>query len=89
MPDDLIAAAKVDGCGETAAFFRIALPLAAPIIALVGFFSFVANWNNFFLPYVMLPGSGQYPMPVGLVQMLSSTPTFNPVVSPGAAIQLP
>ena len=49
----------------------------------------MANWNNFFLPYVMLPGSGQYPMPVGLVQMLSSTPTFNPVVSPGAAIQLP
>jgi multiple sugar transport system permease protein len=89
VPDDLIAAAKVDGCGETAAFFHIALPLAAPIVALVGFFSFVANWNNFFLPYVMLPGSGQYPMPVGLVQMLSSTPTFNPVVSPGAAIQLP
>jgi multiple sugar transport system permease protein len=89
VPNDLIAAAKVDGCGETAAFFRIALPLAAPVVALVGFFSFVANWNNFFLPYVMLPGSGQYPMPVGLVQMLSSTPTFNPVVSPGAAIQLP
>jgi len=60
-----------------------------PVVALVGFFSFVANWNNFFLPYVMLPGSGQYPMPVGLVQMLSSAPTFNPVVSPGAAIQLP
>jgi multiple sugar transport system permease protein len=89
VPNDLIAAAKVDGCGETAAFFRIALPLAAPVVALVGFFSFVANWNNFFLPYVMLPGSGQYPMPVGLVQMPSSTPTFNPVVSPGAAIQLP
>ena len=89
VPNDLIAAAKVDGCGETAAFVRIALPLAAPVVALVGFFSFVANWNNFFLPYVMLPGSGQYPMPVGLVQMLSSTPTFNPVVSPGAAIQLP
>lgn len=89
VPADLIAAAKIDGCGELAAFFRIALPLAAPIVALVGFFSFVGNWNNFFLPYVMLPGSSQYPMPVGLTQMLASTPTFNPVVGSSVALQPP
>ena len=65
MPGDLLAAARIDGCGEFRAFCRIALPLAAPVVALVGFFSFVANWNNFFLPYVMLPGSDQYPMQVG------------------------
>ena len=73
-------------CGEFGAFRRIALPLAAPVVALVGFFSFVQNWNNFFLPYVMLPGSGQYPMQVGLTQMLASTPTFNPVVGANAAV---
>ncbi len=56
------------------------------MVALVGFFSFVQNWNNFFLPYVMLPGSGQYPMQVGLTQMLASTPTFNPVVGANAAV---
>ena len=33
---------------------RIALPLATPVVALVAFFSFVQNWNNFFLPFVML-----------------------------------
>ena len=89
VPNDLIAAAKIDGCGELSAFFRIALPLATPVVALVGFFSFVGNWNNFFLPYVMLPGSGQYPMQVGLTQMLSDTPTFNPVVGASAEVQLP
>ena len=47
---DLLAAARIDGCTEFGAFRRIALPLAAPITALVGFFSFVANWTNFFLP---------------------------------------
>jgi multiple sugar transport system permease protein len=86
VPSDLIAAARIDGCGEFGAFRRIALPLAAPVVALVGFFSFVQNWNNFFLPYVMLPGSAQYPMQVGLTQMLASTPTFNPVVGANAAV---
>ena len=89
VPGDLIAAARIDGCGEFRAFTHIALPLAAPVVALVGFFSFVQNWNNFFLPYVMLPGSGQYPMQVGLTQMLASTPTFNPVVSASAAVSPP
>ncbi|UQX89756.1 carbohydrate ABC transporter permease [Jatrophihabitans telluris] len=86
---DLLAAAKLDGCGDFKAFFYVGLPLATPIIALVAFFSFVGNWNNFFLPYVMLPGSGQYPMQVGLTQMLASTPTFNPVVGADAEVQPP
>jgi multiple sugar transport system permease protein len=89
VPADLIAAARIDGCGEFGAFRHVALPLAAPVVALVGFFSFVQNWNNFYLPYVMLPGSGQYPMQVGLTQMLASTPTFNPVVGASAAVSPP
>jgi multiple sugar transport system permease protein len=89
VSSDLLAAAKLDGCGDFRAFLHIALPLASPVVALVGFFSFVQNWNNFFLPYVMLPGSGQYPMQVGLTQMLASTPTFNPVVGANAEVQPP
>ena len=63
LPPDLLAAARVDGCTEFAAFRRIALPLAVPIIALVGFFSFVANWTSYFLPYVMLPRKQSVPGP--------------------------
>lgn len=86
---DLLAAARIDGCSELRTFRSIALPLASPVVALVGFFSFVQNWNNFFLPYVMYPGSSQYPMQVGLTQMLAATPTFNPVVGAGAAVSTP
>ena len=89
VPADLIAAAKLDGCGDFRAFLHIALPLARPVVALVGFFSFVQNWNNFFLPYVMLPVSDRYPVQVGLTQLLASTPNFNPVVSPDAAVSPP
>ena len=64
-------------------FLRIALPLAKPVVALVFFFSFVANWNNFFLPYVVLANSDQYPITVGLSNLLASTPSFNPAVGGG------
>ncbi len=78
VPKDLLAAARIDGCNEWNVFRRIALPLARPIIALVTFFAFVANWNNFFLPFVMLPNSNNYPLPIGLQDLLSATPAFNP-----------
>jgi multiple sugar transport system permease protein len=85
IPRDLLDAARVDGCGEWATFFRIAVPLAKPVVALVLFFSFVADWNNFFLPFAVLGDSSQYPIQVGLSNLLSSTPSFNPAVGGGGA----
>ena len=89
IPRDLLAAARIDGCREIQVFTRIALPLAAPIVALVAFFSFVQNWNNFFLPFVMLPSSDGYPVQVGLTSLLASTPAFNPSSAGGQSVQLP
>jgi len=83
IPTELLDAARVDGCGEWLTFRRVALPLAKPVVALVFFFSFVSNWNNFFLPYVVLANSSQYPITVGLSDLLSSTPSFNPAVGGG------
>jgi multiple sugar transport system permease protein len=70
-------------------FTRVALPLAAPIVALVAFFSFVQNWNNFFLPFVMMPSSDGYPIQVGLTSLLASTPAFNPSSAGSDSVQLP
>jgi multiple sugar transport system permease protein len=88
VPRDLIAAAKLDGCSSFGVFRHIALPLATPIVALVGFFSFVANWTNYFLPYVLLPESDQFPVQVGLGTLLNAVPQFNPTVGT-AAVQRP
>ncbi|HZR95499.1 MAG TPA: carbohydrate ABC transporter permease [Gaiellaceae bacterium] len=71
LPPDLLDAARVDGATELQTFLRVALPLAKPVLALVFFFSFVADWNNFFLPYVVLADSNQYPITVGLSNLLS------------------
>jgi multiple sugar transport system permease protein len=83
LPPGLLDAARVDGATELQTFLRVALPLAKPVVALVFFFSFVADWNNFFLPYVVLADSNQYPITVGLWDLLSATPSFNPAVGGG------
>ncbi|MEV6735769.1 carbohydrate ABC transporter permease [Streptomyces sp. NPDC051104] len=89
LPKDLLSAARIDGCTEWQLFSRIALPLAKPVVGLVAFFSFVGNWNNFFLPYLVLPKSEQFPVQVGLYQLLTSTPSFNPVAGAGLNITIP
>jgi multiple sugar transport system permease protein len=78
LPANVLSAASVDGCSAWQTFRYVALPMARPVIALVAFFSFVADWNNFFLPFIMLPQSGRYPIQVGLTNLLASTPAFTP-----------
>ncbi|MDL9977792.1 carbohydrate ABC transporter permease [Microbacterium sp. ASV49] len=85
----MLEAARIDGANEVQIFFRIALPLARPIIALVAFFSFVANWQNFFLPYLVMPSSSQQPIQVGLSQLMSSSSTFNPGGTANLGIDTP
>jgi len=80
IPKELLSAARVDGCSEWGVFRWVALPLARPIVALVGFFAFVFDWTNFFLPYVMFYNDRQYPLPVGLQYLIANTSAFNPTV---------
>jgi multiple sugar transport system permease protein len=87
IPRDLLAAARVDGCNEWGVFRYIALPLARPVVALVAFFAFVADWNNYYLPFVMLSTNTKLPVQVGLEYLISSTEAFNPG-NPGTGAQL-
>jgi multiple sugar transport system permease protein len=84
---DLLDAARIDGANEVQVFARVAMPLATPVIALVGFFNFTGNWNNYFLPYVMLPGRKAV-IQVGLAELLSNVPQFNPTNAGSTTISL-
>ncbi len=84
---DLLDAARIDGAGEFQIFARIAMPLATPVIALVGFFSFTSNWNNYFLPYVTVPGR-KAPIQVGIAELLSNVGLFNPTNAGSTTISL-
>lgn len=84
---DLLDAARIDGASEVQVFMKVAMPLATPVIALVGFFNFTGNWNNYFLPYVTLPGR-KAPIQVGLAELLSNVPAFNPTNAASTTISL-
>ncbi|CAN5257467.1 carbohydrate ABC transporter permease [soil metagenome] len=86
---DLLDAARIDGAGEFRVFTKIAMPLATPVIALVGFFNFVGNWNNYFLPFITQPGSRKMPVQVGLTELISNTSVFNPTNVASLTISLP
>jgi multiple sugar transport system permease protein len=66
VPNDLIDAARVDGAGELRIFGRVALPLLVPGMVTIFLFQFVAIWNNFFLPFVVLSDPNLFPVNVGL-----------------------
>jgi raffinose/stachyose/melibiose transport system permease protein len=67
MPHELFDAAFVDGCGYAQYFWHVTLPLARPILATVGTVSFVASWNNYLLPLILLNTETRYPWPLGIM----------------------
>jgi multiple sugar transport system permease protein len=66
---DLIDAARIDGASELGIFHKVMLPLAVPGAATMGIFAFVASWNNFFTPFIMISSIEKYTLPM-LVQTL-------------------
>jgi len=80
LPRELLAAGRIDGASEVRLFLSIALPLSKPILGLIAFFSFVGNWNNFFLPFVMLSDDTKYNLPVGLQALIANSPALHPAL---------
>lgn len=66
VPDELIDAGRVDGAGEVRIFFTVAVRLMSPALVTVFLFQFVAIWNNFLLPLIMLQDASLYPLTYGL-----------------------
>lgn len=66
LPDALIDAALVDGASHWKVFHRIALPMAKPGIVTLVLILFIASWNNYFLPLVLLSNQRLFPVTVGL-----------------------
>ncbi len=63
IPQDLIDAAKIDGCGDFAILFRIIWPLSKPVIITVGIISFMTNWNDVLWPLIVIRAQELMTMP--------------------------
>lgn len=66
VPDDLIAAARLDGMGEFAITWRIMLPTALPALSAFACLSFIWNWNEFFWPFIAIQSEHLATPPLGI-----------------------
>ena len=66
VPVEIEEAAWVDGASVFGGFWRIVLPLAAPGVAVVGVFSFLSSWTNFFVPFIIFLSPDHFPASVSI-----------------------
>ncbi len=86
IPRDLIEAARMDGCGEMGIYWRIVLPLLKPAMGTLGLITFIASWNNFIGPLIVMRSPEMYTLPLALRSMQSPVNTEWGAVMAGSAI---
>jgi multiple sugar transport system permease protein len=69
VPPELFDAARMDGCGEFGAFWRIALPLAAPAAGALAITTFIGGWNAFLGPLIVMTDPDMYTYAVALATL--------------------
>ncbi|MFC6017366.1 carbohydrate ABC transporter permease [Plantactinospora solaniradicis] len=91
VPDSVIEAARVDGASEFGIFRRVAMPMMVPGLITVFLFQFVAIWNNFLLPFIMLADDDRFPVTLGLYTLLnqgSTQPALYRLVITGSLLSI-
>lgn len=66
MPRELLDAAKVDGCTDLAAFWRVVLPISGPALATVAILQFVGAWNEYFLALILVRSAEMRTIPLAI-----------------------
>ena len=72
LPLELVEAARMDGCSEIGTFNRVVLPIMKPALAVQAIFTFVANWNNYFLPALILQENSKRTLPILIASLRSA-----------------
>lgn len=91
VPDEMLEAGRIDGAGEAKLFRFVGLPPMLPGLVTVLLLQFIATWNNFLLPFIMLSDNSKYPMTVGLYSLLNqgaSQPSLYTLVIAGSMLSI-
>jgi ABC-type glycerol-3-phosphate transport system permease component len=75
VPDELLQSGRLDGCSEIRLWWDIALPIVRPMIGAFTLLSFMASWNSFLWPQIILQSESKYTLPIAL-NNLNSLPEF-------------
>jgi multiple sugar transport system permease protein len=86
IPDELLEAARVDGAGELAIFARVVVPLLRPVIVSLAVFTFLASWNDFMWPLIILTEERHFTLPVALASLSREHVQDNELMMAGAVV---
>ncbi len=89
IPDDLIHAARIDGCSELRLFLQIVLPLSKPPFATLGIFTFMGSWNNFVWPLIVIKSDHMRTVPLAISELARGLYVMSwPVLMAGASLAI-
>jgi multiple sugar transport system permease protein len=88
FPLDIVEAARIDGSSEFRTFLTIGLPMLKPAIAVQTIFAFIANWNNFFMPNMLIVSIDKKTLPMMIASLNSDRYTDHGMVYMGIALSI-
>lgn len=86
IPDDVLEAARIDGCSEMRTFLTIVLPLLRPSLGALAVWTFLQSYNSFLWPLVIITDTGQATLPLGLQTLFLSENRAYDLVLAGAVL---
>ena len=84
IPESLIDAAKIDGCGEVRTLFQVIMPLIRPALATVGLFIALAYWNDWYNAMLYIKTEDKYPLQYFLYQQVNNIEAYKKLISNSA-----
>lgn len=88
LPDALIEAARIDGCGDIRIFFQIALPMVRPMIGAFLLITYLATWNNFISPQIVIQSADKLPLSVFVAQLRTPYGTQYGLIMAGTLVAI-
>jgi len=89
IPPELDEAAKMDGAGPWALFFRIILPNSRPVIATAAIVLFIAAWNQYLWPIMVVQGEAARPVQPGIQQFFGRSNSWGQIMAYASVVTLP
>jgi multiple sugar transport system permease protein len=88
IPDEMLEAARIDGAGEFRIFRSIVLPVLGPILVTLATFAFLATWNDFMWPLIVLTDNERYTLPVALASLSREHVQDSELMMAGAVVTI-
>jgi len=88
LPEELMDAAKIDGCSHFGIYGRIVLPLSKPILATVSLLTFMGSWNNLMGPLLYLNSEEKHTLTLALTRFRGHNYTYWTYLMAGATITI-